>query len=193
MLENGLPVEWGHPQWYALFVRSNQEKRIAQQLSGRDVEHFLPCYRAISQWKDRRVQLEIPLFPGYLFVRLPFSERLKVLTIPNVVSLVGSRTAPSRIAEQEIDWIRRGVEQGTVEPHPYLKVGSRVIITHGVLSGLEGILLRRQNNARIVVSLESISRAFTVEIDPACVKPLDNRLDESARSTRNTAAVACAF
>lgn len=172
MFEDGLPAEWQEARWYALFVRSNQEKRIAQQLSGRDVEHFLPCYGAMSQWKDRRVKLELPLFPGYLFVRLPYSERLKVLTIANVVSLVGTRNAPSPISSKEIDWIRLGVEQGTLAPHPHLKVGQRVVINQGALCGLQGILLRTQNNTRIVVSLEPISRAFTVEIDPNCVEPV---------------------
>src|SRR5436853_282941 len=79
------------PKWYVLFVRSNQEKRVAGRLEQLTVEHCLPCYSSVRQWKDRRVKIEIPLFPGYLFVRLPFVERLRVLTVSNVVSLVGTR------------------------------------------------------------------------------------------------------
>jgi transcription antitermination factor NusG len=186
MFDDGPAAEWRIPAWYALFVRSNQEKRIAQQLAGRDIEHFLPCYKLMSQWKDRRVKLEIPLFPGYLFVRLPFLERLKVLTVPNVVSLVGTKTAPSPISEEEIDWIRRGIGHGTAAPHSYLKVGQRVRVTQGALCGLQGILLRTQNNTRIAVSVESISRAFTVEIDPDCVQPLESGFDQATGRTRNT-------
>jgi transcription antitermination factor NusG len=193
MFDEGVAAEWRNPRWYALFVRSNQEKRIAQQLSGRDIEHFLPCYGLMSQWRDRRVKLEVPLFPGYLFARLPFSERLKVLTIPNVVSLVGTRNAPSPISEEEIDWIRRGIGQGTAAPHSYLKIGQRVRITQGALYGLEGILLRTQNNTRIAVSVESISRTFTVEVDPDCVKPLDIELNQAFRSTRGFAPAPCAL
>jgi transcription antitermination factor NusG len=192
MFDDGT-AEWRNPRWYALFVRSNQEKKIAQQLSGRDIEHFLPCYKLMSQWKDRRVKLEVPLFPGYLFARLPFCERLKVLTVPNVVSLVGTRNAPSPISEEELDWIRRGIGHGTAAPHPYLKVGQRVRITQGALCGLQGILLRTQNNTRIAVSVESISRAFTVEIDPDCVKPLDSEFHQDSRNPRSNAPVAWAL
>lgn len=193
MFDDRTAAEWRTPRWYALFVRSNQEKRIAQQLSGRGIEHFLPCYGLMSQWKDRRVKLEVPLFPGYLFARLPFSERLKVLTVPNVVSLVGTRNAPSPISEEEIDWIRRGIGDGTAAPHPYLKIGQRVRITQGALYGLEGILLRTQNGARIAVSVESISRTFTVEIDPECVQPLDSELDQYSRNARSIAPAALAL
>jgi transcription antitermination factor NusG len=164
------------PQWFVLFVRSNQEKRIAQRLSDREIEHFLPCCRSVRQWKDRRVTLEMPLFPGYVFVRLPFPERAKVLTLANVVSLVGNRNSPSVISEEEIAWIRRGVEQGNALPHPYLSVGQRVIITSGALCGLQGILLRKQNNTRVVVSLESIARSFVVEVDLNSIAPVESEL-----------------
>jgi transcription antitermination factor NusG len=181
--ENFIPEQWSQPAWYALFVRSNQEKRVAQHLNGRDVEYFLPCYSSVSQWKDRRVKLEIPLFPGYLFVRLPLFERLKALTVPNVVSLVGVKDSPSPIADEEIEWIRRGIEQGKAEPHPYLSAGQRVMITQGVFEGMKGILLRKQNSSQLVVSVESICRSFTVEIDFECVKVLDYSLEIGSRHT----------
>jgi transcription antitermination factor NusG len=163
------------PNWFVLFVRSNQEKRIAQRLADRQIEHFLPCCRSVRQWKDRRVTLEMPLFPGYVFVRLPFLERSKVLTLPNVVSLVGNKNSPSVISEEEIAWIRRGVEHGNASPHPYLQIGQRVIITAGALSGMKGLLVRKQNNTRVVVSLDSIARSFVVEVDLESVAPLTSQ------------------
>ena len=159
-----------------LFIRSNQENRVADALSARAVEHYLPCYTAMRQWKDRRVRLEIPLFPGYVFVRLPLSEKMKVLTVPNVVSLVGSSRAASEVAEEEILWIRRGLEHGSAQPHAFLNEGDRVLITSGIMSGMEGILLRRQNGTKIVISIDSIFRAFAVEMDEACVRPVVSRL-----------------
>lgn len=176
MFESPVPSGWQDPRWYVLFIRSNQENRVANALSARAVEHYLPCYTATRQWKDRRVKLEIPLFPGYVFVRLPLSEKMKVLTVPNVVSLVGSSRAASEVAEEEILWIRRGLEHGSAQPHAFLNEGDRVLITSGIMSGMEGILLRRQNGTKIVVSINSISRAFAVEMDEACVRPVVTRL-----------------
>jgi transcription antitermination factor NusG len=163
------------PRWYVLFVRSNQEKRVADALSGREIEHFLPCYKSVRQWKDRRVTLEIPLFPGYVFLRMPLTERAKALTVPNVVSLVGACNRPSAVSDEEIAWIRQGTAHGKAEPHPYLKLGQRIVVTDGVMCGMEGILVQKRNNTRVVVSLDSIMRAFVVEIDASCVRPLEPR------------------
>jgi transcription antitermination factor NusG len=160
------------PNWYVLFVRSNQEKRIATRLGYAGVEHFLPCYRSERQWKDRRVTLEAPLFPGYLFVKLTLRERMKVLTVPNVVSLVGNGNMPSLIPDDEIAWIRCATEHGNAMPHPLVKAGERIVITQGALAGLEGILLRMQNKTRVLVSIESIARAFVVDIDLDSIRAL---------------------
>ncbi|PYP90705.1 MAG: hypothetical protein DMG65_10425 [Candidatus Angelobacter sp. Gp1-AA117] len=175
------PIDAHDPKWFVLFVRSNQEKRTALRLKEYAIEHFLPSYRSVRHWKDRRVTLEMPLFPGYVFVRLPFIERARVLTLPNVVSLVGSRNIPSEVAEEEIEWIRRAMEHGNVAPHPYLIAGQRVMIISGALSGIQGILLRQQNNTRVVISIDSISRGFVVEVDVAAIRvmahsvPLEKR------------------
>ena len=181
MLNSLSPIDVHEPKWFVLFVRCNQEKMTAQRLTEYEVEHFLPCYRSVRQWKDRRVTLEMPLFPGYLFVHLPFIERARVLTLPNVVALVGNKNSPSEISEQEIAWIKQGVEHGNAAPYPYLKVGQRVVITSGALSGMQGILMRKQNNTRVVVSLDSISRGFVVEVDMASLKPIGRSVQQQAR------------
>jgi transcription antitermination factor NusG len=173
MQEHVHPPDFDQSKWYVLFVRSNQEKRVADRLLHRTVEFFLPCYTSLRRWKDRRVQLTIPLFPGYVFVRLPFLERLKVLTVPNVVALVGTKTAPSVVSEEEIAWIRKGIQHGVATPHEHLQAGQRVVIQDGAMAGMRGVLVRKQNKTRVVVSLESISRSFAVEVDAGSVMPLD--------------------
>lgn len=170
LLHAAMQPEWLVPNWYVLFVRSNQEKRVAQHLSSRAVEYFLPTYESPRQWQDRKVTLVSPLFPGYIFVRLALIERSTVLHVPNVVSLVGTRNIPSVIPNEEIEWIRRGIAHGKAEPHPYLKLGDLVVITVGPMAGIEGSLIRMHNCARILVRLNSISRAFVVEIDSNCVE-----------------------
>jgi transcription antitermination factor NusG len=162
---------WKDPKWYVLFVRSNQEKRVTQHLRSRDVEHYLPCYSAARRWKDRRVTLEVPLFPGYIFVHVPLLERMKAITVPNVVSLVGTKDNPSVISDEEINQVRLGVEHGKAEPYAYLKQGDRMTITSGVMAGMEGVLVRRQNGMRMIVALDSIGKAFLVEVDSSCLKP----------------------
>lgn len=157
-------------KWYVLFVRSNQEKRVALGLRERGVEHLLPCYSSLRQWKDRKVRLEMPLFPGYIFVHIPLAERLRTLTVPHVLTLVGKKGEPAVVSAQEIAWIRTGVAQGSIAPHDHLEAGQRVMITDGVLQGMQGILLRKCNAMRVVVSLESIARAFVVEVEAANVR-----------------------
>jgi hypothetical protein len=125
----------------------------------------------MRQWKDRRRKLELPLFPGYVFVRLPFTERAKAISTPQVVCLVGGKTSPSAVSDEEIAWIKLGLEHGRAEPYQYLNVGERVVISSGALSGLEGLLLKIRNSTRVAVALDSIARAFVVEIDACCVKP----------------------
>jgi len=163
-------LEYAQSKWYVLFVRSNQEKRVALHLRDREVEHFLPAYESVRQWRDRKVKLLNPLFPGYVFVRLPLTERLRAISVPNVVNLVGTRDIPSVISDEEIDWIKRGIESGSARPESHLKAGSRVVIKAGPMAGMEGILLRTQNSTRILISLNSISRAFTVEVDADLVE-----------------------
>jgi transcription antitermination factor NusG len=114
---------------------------------------------------------------------LPLAERTRALTVPNVVSLVGTRNQPSAISEEEIAWIKLGIEHGKAEPYPYLRLGQRVMVTDGVMCGMEGILVRRRNNTRVVVSLDSIARSFVVEIDASCLRPVGTRNERSTAIT----------
>ena len=157
--------------WFVLFVRTNQEKTTAAKLVHLGIEHFLPTFRSIRQWKDRRVALEMPLFPGYVFVRLPYKERLRAVSLSGVLYLVGSGQLPAVLSEEELAWIKQGVDSGKAVPHEYLQEGQRVVITCGALSGLKGILVRQVNRARVVVSLDSIGRGFAVEVDLDSVSP----------------------
>jgi transcription antitermination factor NusG len=152
--------------WYAAYTSANHEKRVAEQLSARSVEHFLPLYESVRRWKDRRVHLQLPLFPGYVFVRIAFRDRLQVLEIPSVARLVGFNGTPTPLPEGEIEALKAGLEGGVrAMPHPYLKVGRRVRITSGPFEGLEGILVRKKNGLRFVISLDLIQRSILVDVE----------------------------
>src|SRR5947209_13031362 len=119
-----LPEAYLEQRWYAAYTSANHEKRVAKQLSVRDVEHFLPLYDSVRRWKDRRVRLEMPLFPGYVFVHLALCDRLQVLQAPGVARLVGFGGQPAALPDQEIETLRQGLaREMSVEPHQYLRVG----------------------------------------------------------------------
>jgi transcription antitermination factor NusG len=159
-------ADFFQPRWYASYTSANHEKRVAEQLAVRNVEHFLPTFSSVRRWKDRRMRLELPLFPGYVFVRLALRDRLRVLQVPGVAKLVGFNGMPTALPQEEIEALRTSLRSGIrAEPHPYLKVGRRVRVKGGSLTGLEGVLLRRKNSTRFVVSLDLIMRSVAVEIE----------------------------
>lgn len=164
------PVSAWQPRWYAAYTTARHEKKVAEQLERKAVECFLPLYEAVHRWKDRKAKVQLPLFPGYVFVRIPLRERLRVLEIPSVVHLVGSGTQPTELPDFEIDSLRSGLHSLRAEPCPYLRVGDRVRVKYGPLAGLEGILLRKRDSCRLVLSIDIIMRSVAVEIDAADIE-----------------------
>lgn len=163
-------------RWYAAYTFANHERKVAEQLAQKGVPSFLPVYEAVRQWKDRRVRLQLPLFPGYVFVRIALSEKLELLRLSGVARLVGFGDRPVSLADEEIEGLRRGgAAELKIEPHPYLSKGQRVRILRGPLSGLEGILLRSKGKFRLVLSVDLIMRSIVVDIDAADTRPVDIR------------------
>jgi transcription antitermination factor NusG len=167
----------GNSQWFAVRTASGREKSVASQLQARGIEEFVPLYRTRRQWSDRTKELELPLFPGYIFCRFDFNDRLPVLITPGVQMIVGVGKLPSPVSEVEIDNLRRVVASG-VAAHPhdqYLTVGERVRIREGSLAGVEGILVEVKNSWRIVLSVELLQRSVSVELDRAAIEPVAKR------------------
>ncbi len=159
------------PFWYAAYTRANHERRVAQQLAERGVENFLPQYESVRNWKDRKVRLQMPLFPGYVFVHLALQNRLQVLQVPGVACLVGFAGRPVAVPEEEFANIRFCVNHGMrAEPYPYLKSGTQVRVRSGPLKGTQGIVVRRKNRSRLVVSIELIQRAVAVDVEESSLE-----------------------
>jgi transcription antitermination factor NusG len=167
-----LPTAFLQPNWYAAQIGVNQEKQVAGRLQEKRIESFLPLYQEVRRRTDRRVVLEMPLFPGYVFVRIALRDRLKVLVDPRVVRLVGLGPTPVAIPDRDIDSLRAGLAHGQAMPHPYLQVGRRVRLVAGPFEGVEGVLIRRKSSLRIVVSIDTILRSFTVEVDESEVESI---------------------
>lgn len=177
------------PRWYAVYTGARHEKSVAAQMRERRIRHFLPLYRSVHRWKDRRKVVELALFPSYLFVHMALNHRVRVLEIPGVVHLVSGNGRPISMAEEEIEGLKRGTEDGVrMEPHPLLREGRRVRVRSGPMAGVEGIIVRERvrdkpqssegkssyqnSSTRLVITMEILMRAVAVEIDEADVEAI---------------------
>jgi transcription antitermination factor NusG len=156
----------GNPaQWYAVFTMPRHEKRTVGHCSERRIESFLPLYQVRHRWKNRSTAtVDLPLFPNYFFVRIDLQERVQVLKVPGVVSIISSGRQPLPIADEYIAALRGGLLTHRIEPHPNVEAGDRVCITTGPMAGMEGVLDRQKNELRVVLRLEMIGRSVAVEV-----------------------------
>ena len=162
--------------WYAIRVKSNREKVVTTSLEHRGFEPFLPLYRARHQWSDRRKDVEIPLFAGYVFCRLDAHFRLPVLTIPGVLAFVEVNRTPVPVDDSEIASLKMIVKSGyAAAPWPYLEAGQRVRIECGALKDLEGFVVIVKNRLRVVVSVTLLQRSVAIEIDRDSICPIGRR------------------
>ena len=160
--------------WYAVFTVPQNEKSVAKHLGLREIESFLPTYETERVWKNRqRVHLVLPLFPSYLFVRINNRERGRVLQSPGVLRLVGTSREPTPVPDSIIEFLRSDLCNGKVEPYHELVVGRRVRIKTGAMQGLEGVLTRKNDNLRFVLSIEMINQHAAVEISSENLEPVN--------------------
>ena len=153
-------------QWYALRTKSRHEKLVRDQLDKQGIEPLLPTVKRLSQWKDRKKEVEVPLFSGYCFVRFTPETRLPVQKVSGVVEIVGSGRRPEPIADAEIEALKTLMASVLpYDPHPYLHEGMQVEVVRGPLQGIQGILLRKEKRHRLVIRVRLIQQAAAVEID----------------------------
>ena len=162
----GMRMEPSIASWFALYTTARHEKSVARFLEQRQIEHFLPLYRSARKWKDgSRVQLELPLFPSYIFVHIPPTQKVRVLQVPGALAVVsGIKGEPAAVPDEAIQVLRSGMQSYAIEPHPVLTEGQRVRIRCGVLAGWEGIVVRPKGQWRVVLTLQQIMRSISVEV-----------------------------
>jgi transcription antitermination factor NusG len=160
--------------WYAVHVRSNCERLVHRALEDKGYELFLPMYSEQRRWSDRVKQVDVPLFPGYVFCRFDSQDRLPVLQAPGVVQIVGNGKLPVPIAEEEIEAVKIVLKSNLPYlPWPSLAPGHRVVVDRGPLMGVQGVLLQTRYPRRLVVSITMLHRAVAVELDANWVRPVD--------------------
>jgi len=171
----------GHP-WYAIRVQSKFEKPVSRALCGKGYEEWLPLYRARRQRCDRVKELDLPLFPGYLFCRFDVHDRLlPILTTPGVIKIVGAGRTPLPVSFEEIATIQAVIRSGLpAQPWPCPTAGSRVLVERGPLAGVEGIVLSVEKEYRLVVSIPLLQRAVAVKLEPDWVRPIQNGIGQRA-------------
>ena len=158
--------------WYALRVRSRCETLASGALAANGYEPFVPCYRARRRWSDRFKEVELPLFPGYLFCRLDISHRLPVLMAPGVVQIVGTGKTPVAIEDREIEAVRAVTAAGlAAQPCGFVRVGSRVRVEDGPLRGVEGFAAGLNERHQFVVSISLLQRSICVEMNKDWLRP----------------------
>jgi transcription antitermination factor NusG len=162
--------------WYALQVQSRLASIASATLRGKGYEEYLPVYRSRRRWSDRLKEVELPLFPGYLFCRLnPRDRLLPVLTTLGVIGIVGAGKIPLPVAEEEIEAVRSILSSGlAAQPWPFARMGAQVRIEHGPLRGLEGVVTSTDKVHRLVVSVTLLQRSVAVEIDSDWARPVAN-------------------
>ncbi|HWG96090.1 MAG TPA: UpxY family transcription antiterminator [Nitrospira sp.] len=158
-------TETGHLRWYALRTKSRHEKFVRDQLNKQGIEPLLPTVKRLSQWKDRKKEIEVPLFSGYCFVRFGKEGKLPVQKVVGVLEVVGSKR-PEPIPEEEIESLKTLMTSVLpYDSHPYLHEGMKVEVARGPLQGVHGILLRKEKRHRLVIGVRVIQQAAVVEID----------------------------
>jgi transcription antitermination factor NusG len=160
------------PRWYAAYTLPRHEKAVVEQLRLRTIETYLPLFEKMSQWKDRVVWVQLPLFPSYVFVRMPLRDRAQVLSLSSVLRLVGFNGHPTPLPEGEIESLRTYLSVRRAEPFPYLNKGNRVRVVSGPLRNVEGVIVRRKGKMRIIVAIDSIQRSVAVELEAADLRSL---------------------
>jgi transcription antitermination factor NusG len=169
----GIGPDVGSDRWYALYVRSRHERAVENSLRNKGYSVFSPWYRTKRKRVDRIAEIEVALFPGYVFCQFDSNKRLPILITPGVVGVVGRRNRPEPVDDTEIDSIRTVALAGrSVQPWPFLKLGQRIRMQSGPLTGVEGIFLRVQDKDHLVVSVTLLQRAVSVVIERDSVSPV---------------------
>ena len=168
-----MPEQTVKVHWYALRTRSRHEKIVRDQLANQGIEPLLPTVKRLSQWKDRKKEVEVPLFSGYCFVRFGMDQKLPVLKTVGVVDIVGSGQQPEPIPDEEIAALQKLMTSVLpYDSHPYLHEGMSVEVVRGPLQGVHGILLRKEKRHRLILGVRLIQQAAAVEIDVNDIAPV---------------------
>jgi transcription antitermination factor NusG len=180
----------GKREWYAVYTMSRHEKRVAAHCERIAIEHFLPLYTWRRSWKNRTtVDLQMPLFPNYLFVQLSPDDHGPLMRLPGVLSTVGNASGPVAIQDSEMEMLRRIMDCKAIEPHAYITAGDKVRVKEGPLEGIVGVVLRKANGLRFIVTLDLIGKSVALDIESSALEVIASaNTERSAKQSAGAAA-----
>jgi transcription antitermination factor NusG len=180
----------GKREWYAVYTMSRHEKRVAAHCERIAIEHFLPLYTWRRSWKNRTtVDLQMPLFPNYIFVQLSPDDHGPLMRLPGVLSTVGNAAGPVAIQDSEMEMLRRIMDGKAIEPHAYITAGDKVRVKEGPLEGIVGVVLRKANGLRFIVTLDLIGKSVALDIESSALELIASANTElSAKRSADAAA-----
>jgi transcription antitermination factor NusG len=180
----------GKREWYAVYTMSRHEKRVAAHCERIAIEHFLPLYTWRRSWKNRTtVDLQMPLFPNYIFVQLSPDDHGPLMRLPGVLSTVGNAAGPVAIQDSEMEMLRRIMDCKAIEPHAYITAGDKVRVKEGPLQGIVGVVLRKANGLRFIVTLDLIGKSVALDIESSALEVIASANTElSAKQSAGAAA-----
>jgi transcription termination/antitermination protein NusG len=167
METTGLAKDIDSPCWYVVYTLPRHEKAVANRLISQKITSYLPLYSAVRCWNNRRVEVELPLFPGYVFVRMLLSERVRILSRPGIIRLLSVNGNLAVFPDKEMENLQSSLAVWKAKPYPFLTSGKQVRIKSGPFAGLEGTILRRKGKMRLLVTLDLIQSAILLELDAA--------------------------
>lgn len=151
-------------RWYAIFTMPRHEKSVDSYFDFQRIVHFLPAYEKVNTWRNRQtVRVKMPLFPRYLFARFDRQEGGRVLKAPGILRIVGTESGPTPVPDAEIELLRVSTAQNKAEPYPHLALGRRVRVKTGLMAGVEGTLVRKENRNRFVLTISSIQQSVSID------------------------------
>jgi transcription antitermination factor NusG len=178
-----------HASWHVLHVVPNHEKRVANHLLLRSVDHFLPLYSERSRWSDRSVMLERPLFPGYVFVRFTPESRRVIIALPGALKILGKHGGET-VRDEEIGRIRTALANGYVlRPHTPVSIGTRVRISTGIFAGMEGMVTELRRNCRVIISMAAVEQCYSLETDTGSIEILGKQVTHIKSELLNAGSV----
>lgn len=168
--------EWKDAQptdWFAVHTKYQHERCVESALRAKGFRTFLPAYKEVRRWSDRKKIATLPLFPGYLFAGEAIARKLEILTVPGACDIVSTHGIPAAIPREEMEMVMKVAACAeNLQPHPFLAAGDKVKVIEGALTGVEGVLVREMGKCRLVISIELLGRSAAVGIDRQCVTPL---------------------
>ena len=153
--------------WYIAYTLPRHEKAVAHRLGTQDIASYLPLYSEVRHWKHRKIEVELPLFPGYVFVRMLLADKSRILSHPGIIRLLSVNGNTAVFPDEDMLNLKSSLARWNAKPYPFLVSGKRIRIKSGPFAGLDGTIVRRNGRRKLIVTLDMINSSMLLDLDAA--------------------------